>query len=92
MGFTVEGFCFRCKYSSLRLAFLLRVEGLAFFLITGLAAFLLVSKEKEKSGPMVKEKLKDWSWLASARQKSMHLVARDVSTSPTAAILTLLLN
>ena len=42
----------------LDLAFLLRVEGLAFFLVNGLAAFLLVSKEKVKSRPMATEKLK----------------------------------
>ena len=74
------------------LAFLRRVEGLAFFLIPGLVDFLLVSKEKEKSGPMVKEKLKAWPWLASAWQKSMHLEAREVSTSHAAVILALLLN
>ena len=66
------------------LAFLRRVEGLV--------DFLLVSKETEKSGPMVKEKLKAWPWLASAWQKSMHLEAREVSTSHAAVILTLLLN
>ena len=92
MKFTDEGRRFCCKYSSLRLVFLLRVEGLAFFLVSGLATLLLVSKEKEKSGPVVKEKLKTWPWLASAWQKSMHLEAREVSTSPTAVILTLLLN
>ena len=93
MVFTAEGFCFCCRYSSLRLAFLLRVEGLAFFLIFGLAALPLVSKEKEKPVPIVKEKLKAWPWLASAWQKTMHFEAREVSTtSPTAVILTLLLN
>ena len=39
-------------------AFLLRVGGLAFFLVTRLVALLLVSKEKVKSGPMATEKLK----------------------------------
>ena len=55
---------------------LLFKEGIAIF--SWLAAFLLVSKEKEKSGPKVKKKLKAWPWLASAWQKSMHLVATAV--------------
>ena len=91
MGFTVEWFCFRFMYSSLRLAFLLRVERLDLFLASGLAAFFLVSREKENPEAVVKEKLKAWPWLASAWQKSMHLEAREVSTSATAVILTLLL-
>ena len=90
--FTVEGLCLCCKYSSLRLAFLLRVEGLAFFLVFWLPSFLLVSKVKVKSEPMIKDKLKAWPWLASAWQKSMHLEAREVSISTTALILALLLN
>ena len=89
--FTVEWFSLCFKYSSFRLAFLLRVEGLAFFLTSGLAAFFLVSREKENPEVMVKEKLKAWPWLASAWQKSMHLEAREVSTSTTAVILALLL-
>ena len=67
------------------------MEGLAFFLTSGLAAFFLVSREKENPEVMVKEKLKAWPWLASAWQKSMHLEAREVSTSTTAVILALLL-
>ena len=48
LGFTVEKFCFLCENSSFLLAFLLKAEGLAFFLIkvTGLVSLLLVSKEK----------------------------------------------
>ena len=84
--------CFLARNSSLLLAFLLRVEGLVFFLVTGLPAFLLVSKEKENPELTVKEKLKAWPCFASAWQKSMHLEAREVSTSPTAVILILLLN
>ena len=40
---------------------------------------LLVSKEKVKSGPMEREKLKTWPWLASAWQNAMHLEARESS-------------
>ena len=90
---TVEGVCLFLKMnSSLRLAFLLCVEGLFFFLLIGSTiAFLLVSKEKEKEGPMLREKLKVWPWLASAWQKSMHLETRAELTSPTAVILVSLL-
>ena len=59
---------------------------------TGLAALLLVSKEKVKSGPMATEKLKTWPWLDSAWQKSKHFMSRVEPTSVTAAILVLLLN
>ena len=60
LGFTVEKFCFLCKNSSFLLAFLLKAEGLAFFLVkvTGLVSLLLVSKEKVKSWPIATEKLK----------------------------------
>ena len=72
--------CFFAINSSLRLAFLLRVEGLAFFLITWLfTPLLLESREKVKSGPREREKLKTWPWLASAWQKAMHLEARESS-------------
>ena len=83
--------CFLALNSSLRLAFLLSVEGLGFFLVLG-ALLLVVSKEKEKVGPTEREKLKTWPWLASAWQKSMHLEAREEFTSSTAVILCLLLN
>ena len=72
--------CFFAINSSLRLAFLRSVEGLAFFLILWLVtALLLVSREKAKSGPMEREKLETWPWLASAWQKVMHLEARESS-------------
>ena len=73
---TVEGAClFLLRNSILRLAFLLCVEGLSFFLSTGSAAsaLLLVSKEKEKLVPMFREKWKVLPWVASAWQNSMHL-------------------
>ena len=70
------------------MAFLLSVDGLAFFLVPeNPSTLLLVSKEKEKVGPMAREKLKAWPWLASAWQKSMHLETRVELTSSTAAIL-----
>ena len=50
--------CLLARNSSLLLAFLLRLEGLVFFLVTGLSAFFLVSKEKENPELTVKEKLK----------------------------------
>ena len=84
--------CFLARNSSLLLAFLLRVVGLAFFLITGLPAFLLVSKEKENPELTVREKLKDWPCFVRAWQKSMHLETRGEFSSPTAHILAFLLN
>ena len=81
--------CFFARNSSLLLAFLRRVEGLAIFFVPWLVtALLLVSREKEKSGPMEMEKLKCWPWLTSAWQNAMHLEAKEVSSS---AILNLLL-
>ena len=70
------------RNSARRLAFLLIEEGL--FLLTALAAegkLSLVSKEKAKVDPMVREKVKYLSWLASAWQKSMHLAAKEESTT-----------
>ena len=91
-----EGAClFLLRNSILRLAFLLRVEGLSFFLSTGCGAnaLLLVSKEKEKEVPMAMEMLKVCPCLASAWQKSRHLESRGgESTSSSPAILALLLN
>ena len=77
------------RNTSLRLAFLLRVDGLGFFL-SGILAWMskatpLVSREKEKLEPMVRENLKAEPWLLSVWQKSRHLVANSVS--PTAVIL-----
>ena len=84
---TAAGFCFFSKNPFLRLAFLLRVEGLLFFLVPGdKGALPLVSREKEKVEPMESEKLKATPWLLSAWQKSRHLVAKLGSLSPTAVI------
>ena len=57
------------RNTSLRLAFLLRVDGLGFFL-SGILAWMskanpLVSREKEKLEPMVRENLKAEPWLLS---------------------------
>ena len=71
------------------------MDRLAFFFIlghTGLAALLLVSMEKVKSGPIVTEKLKTWPQLDSAWQKSNCIESRVEPTLVTAAILVLLLN
>ena len=77
MGLATAGFCFFFKNSSLRLAFLLSVEGLLIFLVTGdTDALILVSKEKEKVEPIAREKLNATPWLVSAWQKSRHLVAK----------------
>ena len=87
-GSTDERAClFFKRNSSRRLAFLLCVEGLAFFLATNVAPALpLVSKEKVKVGPMLRVKWKVRPWLASAWQNSMHLEAREQSASPAVAI------
>ena len=78
--------CFLAMNSALRLAFLLCVEGLGFFLFTWLSkALLLVSREKVKSDPIEREKLKTWPWLTSAWQKARHLDARE--STPLAAVL-----
>ena len=68
--------------SALRLAFLRSVEGLALFLVLVFTALLLVSREKENSDPMEREKLKTWPWLASVWQKAMHLEIREVESFP----------
>ena len=85
MGVTAAGERFFFKKSSLRLAFLLRVEGLAFFLFffgaKAKGAFCLVSKEKEKVELMVREKLISMPWLVSDWQKARHLMAREESVS-----------
>ena len=71
--------------SALRLAFLLSVQGLGFFLFTLLSkAQLLVSREKVKSEPIEREKLKTWPWLTSVWQKARHLEAME--SSPLAAV------
>ena len=52
------------------------MEGLFFFfLVTCMTgASTLVSREKEKEVPRVREKLKAWPWLASVWQKARHWV------------------
>ena len=41
-----------------------------------------MSMEKKKLGPVEREKVKTWPWLASAWQKAMHLEAREDESSP----------
>ena len=90
---SAAGFSFLFKNPSLRLAFLLIVDGLGIFfgialLLVSMAGNLsLVSREKEKAEPIEREKLKALPWLASVWQKSKHLVAKEDSLSPTAVIL-----
>ena len=87
----VEGFCFLCKNAALRLAFLLSVDGLDFFLVLPWVAktrpLSLVSREKENVELTEREKLKAKPWPASVWQKSRHLAAKEESLSPTAVIL-----
>ena len=47
----------------------------------------LASREKEKSEPTEREKEKAIPWLASAWQKSMHLMARAESPSDIGAVI-----
>lgn len=80
------------RYSSLRLAFLLRVEGLFLFLtvVTGgasLPSLALASREKVKAEPMLTENLNSNPWRASAWQKSMHWEFREELSSLAAVIL-----
>ena len=79
---------FLLRNSSLRLAFLLRVDGLALFLVIETGESLhLVSKVKEKVLPMLRENWNALPWLVSALQKSKHCAARGESDSLTVAIL-----
>ena len=90
---SAAGFSFLFRNSSLRLAFLLIVDGLGIFfgvallLVSKAGTLSLVSREKEKVEPIEREKLKALPWLASVWQRSKHLVAKEVSLSPTAVIL-----
>lgn len=78
-GVRASSFFFR--NCSLRLAFLLCVEGLGFFRVTGSKAWPpLVSKEKLKVDPILREKLKAFPWPASAWQKAKHWDTRGVSS------------
>ena len=70
---TDEKLSFFLKNSSLRLAFLLWVEGLARFLPRVEFTFLSrVSRENEKEELMVRLKLKSLPWLVSVWQKAKH--------------------
>ena len=69
------------------LAFRLASEGLSFFFLTSVVFFPLVSKEKENWQPVLSVKEKEVPWLASALQKSMHLVAKDTSPSQEGAVI-----
>ena len=85
------GLCFNFRNSSLRLAFLLIVDGLFFFQTfsweTEWGAISLVSREKEKLEPRVREKENAIPWLASALQKSKHLLARGDSSPLAEAVI-----
>ena len=70
---TDEKLSFFLKNSSLRLAFLLWVEGLVRFFPRVEFTFLSrVSREKEKEELMVRLKLKSLPWLVSVWQKARH--------------------
>ena len=74
------GFRFLFRNTCLRLAFLLRVEGLGFFLvlpgISEARPLSLAPREKEKVEPILREKLKAKPWSANVWQRSRHLVAK----------------
>ena len=75
------------KNSSLRLLFLLRVDGLAFFLaLLGRASMLLVFQEKEKFGPTLMDMEKALPWLVSVWQMARHCAAREESSCRTPVI------
>ena len=80
------GLFFFFKKSSLRFAFLRRVDGLAFFLVAKVSLHL-VSRVKEKVDPMLRENWKAFPWLLSAWQKAKHLVVKEEVVSSTVAIL-----
>ena len=83
-GVRASSFFFR--NCALRLAFLLCVEGLGFFRVTGAKAWpSLVSREKLKVDPILREKLKAFPWPASAWQKAKHWDTRAVSSPQSAA-------
>ena len=94
-GSLAAGLCFLLRNSALRLAFLLRVDGLGFFLadvillVSKFGTSSLVSREKLKSGPSpsTRENLKALPWLVSVWQKSKHLMAKEELASSTAVIL-----
>ena len=71
------GFCLFFRKASLRLAFLLRVDGLAFFLVfPGLSEarpLSFASREKEIDEPILREKLKAKPRSANVWHRSRHL-------------------
>ena len=70
---TDEKLSFFLKNSSLRLAFLLWVEGLVRFLPrVEFTFFSRVSRENEKEELLVRLKLKSLPWLVSVWQKARH--------------------
>ena len=69
------------------LTFLLTSEGLSFFFLTSTVFIPLVSREKQNWEPVVSMKEKEVPWLASAWQKSMHLLARDMSPPLVGAVI-----
>ena len=87
---TGAGFSFFFKKASFRLAFLLSIDGLGFFLIlpgvSEARPLSLASREKEKEEPTLREKLKTKPWPASVWQRSRHLAAKEESLSPIAVI------
>ena len=69
------------------LTFLRTSEGLSFFFLTSTVFIPLVSREKQNWEPVVSMKEKEVPWLASAWQKSMHLLARDMSPPLVGAVI-----
>ena len=78
---TGTGFCLFFRKGSLRLAFLLRIDGLAIFLVLpGLyesRPLSFASREKEIVEPILREKLKAKPWSANVWQRSRHLPRRN---------------
>ena len=69
------------------LTFLRTSEGLSFFFLTSTVFIPLVSREKQNWEPVVSMKEKEVPWLASAWQKSMHLLAREMSPPLVGAVI-----
>ena len=74
------GLCFFFRNSALRLAFLLCVEGLNFFLVRGAELLLsLVSREKEKVESILMEKEKPCpGWPMPGRKPSIEMPKRNL--------------
>ena len=98
-GLTVDsaaGFRSLFRNSALPLAFLLRVDGLGFFLamllVSKFGTSLLVSREKQKLEPIERENLKALPCLLSVWQNSKHFEVKEESLSTTAVIFGEVLN